>query len=364
MSMDLKRLLGVTRYWAFDTDGAGRILAGSDESGSTQLVEISPDGQATALTALPGACSGRYVTGERAVIVSHDEGGNERHQLSLLALPATGDDPARPATADDLQPLVRDPAYMHTLGDVASGRICYFTNRRNGVAFDPVIRDLASGAERTIALGDVMLAEAALSPDGRWLALAVESAVTANAQHVVLVDLSDEPGREQVIAVTQADDPAMNGALAWLPGSDALILSRVHRRCPVRPGDRAAHLAGHRRRGGPDRLAVPGRVAHPGRPQRERRLRAHPARRGVRRGPAGRAAARTGFRGRLDAAAAPLVVRLGGGDHDDHRGAATGRRAAGAGPHRPGPPGDVLRDWPERHRGRHPAAASDPDAGR
>jgi dipeptidyl aminopeptidase/acylaminoacyl peptidase len=225
MRPDLERLLGVTRYRAFDTDGGGRILAGSDESGSTQLVEISPDGQATALTALPGACTGRYVTGERAVIVSHDDGGNERHQLSLLALPAAGEALAKPAAPDDLRPLVRDPDYMHTLADVTSGRICYFTNRRDGVAFDPVIRDLATGAERTISLGDVMLAGGALSPDGRWLALTVLSAVTANAEHVVLVDLAGPPGQEPVIAVTVADDPAMNGALAWLPGSDALIWS-------------------------------------------------------------------------------------------------------------------------------------------
>jgi hypothetical protein len=50
---------------------------------------------------------------------------------------------------------------------VRPGRICYFTNRRNGVAFDPVIRDLATGAERTVALGDAMFDEAALSPDDK-----------------------------------------------------------------------------------------------------------------------------------------------------------------------------------------------------
>jgi hypothetical protein len=49
---------------------------------------------------------------------------------------------------------VRDRRYIHTLADVAPGRICYLTNRRNGVAFDPVIRDLADGTERTIHLGD------------------------------------------------------------------------------------------------------------------------------------------------------------------------------------------------------------------
>jgi acetyl esterase/lipase len=232
MRPDLERLLGVTLNEAFDTDRDGRILAGTDESGSVQLSEISPDGCVTVLTALPGACSGRYVPGERTVIVSHDDGGNELHQLSLLRLPLAD---GKPAGLDDLVPLVHDPRYMHTLADVAAGRICYFTNRRNGVAFDPVIRDLADGAEQALVLGEAMFDEAALSPDGRWLALTVASPVTANSAHVALVDLeapagpapagSQAPGPEQPIEVTPADDLAMNEALNWQPGSDALIFA-------------------------------------------------------------------------------------------------------------------------------------------
>jgi hypothetical protein len=222
MSPDLERLLRLTTYQAFDTDPVGRILAGSNDSGSTQLIEISGDGTQTVLTALPGACTGRYVTGERAVIVSHDDGGNERHQLSLLPLPVAG---GRPAGLGDLQPLVLDPRYMHALADVRPGRICYFTNRRNGVAFDPVIRDLATGAERTVGLGDAMFDEAALSPDGRWLAVTVASAVTANSAHVLLVDLASPAGREQATEVTAVDDLAMNGSLNWTPDSAALILA-------------------------------------------------------------------------------------------------------------------------------------------
>jgi len=87
MGLDLAQLLAISVYRAFDLDSAGRILAGTDESGSMQLVEISPGGAVQALTALPGACSGRYLTGERTVVVSHDDGGNERRQLSLLRLP-------------------------------------------------------------------------------------------------------------------------------------------------------------------------------------------------------------------------------------------------------------------------------------
>lgn len=222
MALDVTTLLNLGLYLAFDIDADGRVLAGSDESGSTQLVELSPDGSAVPLTALPGPCSGRYLPGQRAVIVSHDEGGNERHQLSVLRLPRPG---GQPASLGDLEPLVRDPEFMHVLAEVTDGRICYLTNRRNGVAFDPVIRDLASGTERTPALGDHHYAGAALSRDGRWLALIVSSPVTANAEHVALVDLTVPPGTERLIDVTPPDAPALNHTPRFAPGSDALYFT-------------------------------------------------------------------------------------------------------------------------------------------
>src|ERR1700734_3955673 len=90
MGLDLAQLLAVPVYRAFDIDARQRILGGTDESGSLQLIEIAPDGSVVRLTALPGACTGRYLPGERAVVVSHDDGGNERAQLSLLRLPRPG----------------------------------------------------------------------------------------------------------------------------------------------------------------------------------------------------------------------------------------------------------------------------------
>ena len=222
MALDLARLLDVRLYQAFDLDPAGRVLAGSDDSGSTQLTEILPDGSSTPLTALPGACSGRYLPGERAVIVSHDEGGNEQHQLSVLRLPMPED---RPAGLDDLEPMVRDPRYMHVLADVQPGQICYFANRRNGVDFDPVIRQLADGSERELVLADAMFNEAAISPDGRWLALTVASKVTAASEHVALVDLAVPAGQEQLTQVTPADALASNGTLAWAPDSSTLYFT-------------------------------------------------------------------------------------------------------------------------------------------
>ena len=222
MGLDLGELLNIRLYQAFDIDSAGRVLAGSDDTGSTQLIEIDPDGSSTALTALPAACSGRYIPDQRAVVVSHDADGDERLQLSLLRLPRPEREPAGP---DELEPIVHDPAFLHRLADVTGSQLCYFTNRRNGVAFDPVIRQLADGSERELALGDASFGEAVLSPDGRWLALTVGSQVTANSESVVLVDLTAAPGEERPVEVTPADAPAMNLALAWAPGSEALYFS-------------------------------------------------------------------------------------------------------------------------------------------
>lgn len=41
MRLDIVRLLGCTSRRAFDVDDSGRVLAGSDESGSVQLAEIA-----------------------------------------------------------------------------------------------------------------------------------------------------------------------------------------------------------------------------------------------------------------------------------------------------------------------------------
>jgi dipeptidyl aminopeptidase/acylaminoacyl peptidase len=222
MGIDLARLLDVRSYFAHDADAAGRVLATGDDTGSAQLIELGPDGSVTSLTALPGPCWGRYLPGQRAVLVSHDDGGNELHQLSVLRLPRPD---GKPAGLADLEPLVRDPRFMHTLADVREDRVCYLTNRRNGVDFDPVIRDLATGAERALELGSRRYAEAVLSPDGRWLAVTVSSPVTANAEHVALVDLTAPEGQEQLAEVTPADAPAMNYSLRFSPGSDALYFS-------------------------------------------------------------------------------------------------------------------------------------------
>jgi dipeptidyl aminopeptidase/acylaminoacyl peptidase len=221
MGLDLAQLLAVSVYRAFDVDSAGRILGGTDQSGSMQLIEISPDGAAQPLTALPGPCSGRYLAAGRTVVVSHDDGGNERSQLSLLRLPLAG---GQPAGLADLEPLVHDPRYIHNLADVSAGRICYLTNRRDGIRFDAVLRDLATGAETTAYASDGSIGEAVPSPDRRWLAVRVPSPV-ANSDQILLADLAQPPGPGRLRALTGAGESASQERLQWLPGSDALLVT-------------------------------------------------------------------------------------------------------------------------------------------
>src|ERR1700751_3299995 len=109
MRPNLNSILDVRLYQAFDLDIDGRVLAGSDDTGSTQLIEIEPDGTTTPLTALPGACTGRYLPGQRAVIVSHDEDGDERHQLSLLRLPGAAEDETAEHDAGESAPEAEAP---------------------------------------------------------------------------------------------------------------------------------------------------------------------------------------------------------------------------------------------------------------
>jgi protease II len=216
MGTEIRELLELPVWRAFDIDDAGRILAGHDASGSIQLVELAPDGTATELTALPGACVGRYLPGRRAVVVEHDQGGDERRQLSLLPL-----DPP-PAGLDGLVPLVRDERYFHNLVDVAPGRVVYTTNRRNTVDFDVVVRDVDSGAERVVYDGGGYIEDVAVAPSG-------DSAVLMRCPPVAMSDqlvAVDAEGHTRDL--TAADLPAQHAFPAWVTGADgqdALIVT-------------------------------------------------------------------------------------------------------------------------------------------
>ena len=160
---DVRDFLSAPVWRALDVDDQGRVLAGCDAPGTFHLVEVGGDGSPTWLTDLPGGCPGRYLPGERRVVVEHDQDGDERSQLSLLDL----DQPwPWPVGLAGVRPLVCDPRYLHLLVGVPSRQVVYATNRRNGVDFDAVICDLKTGAERELHSQGGLVEEVALSPSG------------------------------------------------------------------------------------------------------------------------------------------------------------------------------------------------------
>lgn len=211
-------LLELHSWTVFDVDDDGRVLAGSDAIGTMQLVEIDPDGERRQLTALPDACSGRYLRGRRAVVVEHDTDGNERSQLSLLDLDPP---PSGPVGTDALEPLVHDPAFIHALVDVQPGVVVFRTNRRNGVDFDVVVRDLGDGTERVVY------------DDGGHVA-----GVDVDGDTVVVTLTSLRPASTQVRMVrggssrdvTSADDHAMHTGARVRPGTETVLMSSNHGR--------------------------------------------------------------------------------------------------------------------------------------
>jgi len=217
MALDIHDLLNLPAWRAFDIDDEGRILAGHDASGSIQLVELAPDGTATALTALPGPCSGRYLKGRREVVVVHDDGGNERAQLSLLRLDPL---PGAPVGLDGLDPLVHDPRYIHSLIEVEADRIVYSTNRRNGVDFDVVLRSIADGTETVAYDGGGNVEELAVAPR-RADGVLVRAGRAPMSEQLLAFD---GPGAAAV-PLTEPDEHAQHNCVQWRPDGSSLIVN-------------------------------------------------------------------------------------------------------------------------------------------
>ncbi len=212
--------LEVRAWRAFDVDDAGRVLAGHDETGTVQLVELA-DGTATRLTGLPGAVSGRWLPGRR-VLVSHDTGGDENAQLSVLAVSAV-QQLGRPAGLDDLEPLLRADGVMHSVLQVHGERLVYAHNGRNRVDFDVHVRDLADGTDVAVWTGGGMVASGRLSPDGTRLALDLVSLLPMST-HLVLLDVPGPGGAAaEPIALTDPQEPGRHERLSWTPDSQALF---------------------------------------------------------------------------------------------------------------------------------------------
>lgn len=160
-----------------------------------------------------------YLPDVDRLLVATDAGGDERHQLLLGP-----DDPPQPLTYDDLEPLVVDREHIHRPGGVTrDGRwLAYATNRRNGVDFDAVMREMSSGSERVLWERGGAAFPVGWSPGGRWLAVS---------------ELTDRPGDNRVHLLARDGTAAVElfghddgpeasvGSPSWLPDESACFVS-------------------------------------------------------------------------------------------------------------------------------------------
>jgi dipeptidyl aminopeptidase/acylaminoacyl peptidase len=209
----LTTLFSLPTTMALDVDDEGRMLVLYDGTGTRQVNEVDPDGTWRALTDLDDTCRGaRFVPGSSRVVVEHDTGGDERGQLSLLDL----DEPGLPT----LTPLVHDAAYIHHLVAARAGSVLYTTNRRNGIDFDLVTQDLATGRETVLYDGGGWVMAVDSSPDDKWVVLSKASS-PANSMQLLLLDTSSR----SVTELTAEDAHNDQGPVAWLPDSSAFLVS-------------------------------------------------------------------------------------------------------------------------------------------
>ena len=120
---------------SFSSDGR-QLLVASTAPGTQQLFAVPVEGgEMQQLTDYDEPVSGQFLPDGR-LLVEIDAGGNERTQLYV-----------------DGEPLVSTRGTSTTRRTRPGTFLAYATNRRNGIDFDVVVRDLASGEERTFEIG-------------------------------------------------------------------------------------------------------------------------------------------------------------------------------------------------------------------
>jgi dipeptidyl aminopeptidase/acylaminoacyl peptidase len=188
--------------------GGEWVLVGSTLTGTRELYRVpAAGGELEQLTDLGENAWGAYLPDGR-VLVSADEGGNERHQLYVLG--------------ESLEPLVVEPDFMH-LGPCASrdgALLAYACNRRNRVDFDVYVRELASGSERPVLERGGMCVPMGFSPDGGLLAVFRLTERTGDNE-LLLVDLA----RREVVEVAPHEDESLVGRPWWLPDGSAFFFA-------------------------------------------------------------------------------------------------------------------------------------------
>jgi len=207
-SLDLRALLGLRAAAPADV-GVGRALVRCDVPGTMQLFEVPLEGgELRQLTDRGDPVDGLYIPGGETVLLEHDEAGNERTQLSLLA---DGNE----------QPLVHEPDFVHRDAYLSrDGKLlAYATNRDNGVDWAVVVRDLASGGERKVHDASGWNSPAGFAPDGKTLAVEHMSGRSGD-NDLYLVDVDAATPRR---ASPEREEAAWFEPPVWRPDGSAFF---------------------------------------------------------------------------------------------------------------------------------------------
>lgn len=193
-------------------DGS-KVLVLSNLTGTYQAYRVSrAGGPLEPVTELEEPVNGWYLPTTNHVLLSVDSGGDERHQLYLVADDGT-----------DLRPLVEDREHIHRPGGVSrdGSALAYASNARNGVDFDAHLLSLGhEGAGRPVFEPGGWCQPSGFSPDGRWLA--VTRLTERNGDNdVYLVDVANG----EVVHASPHDDEATFGRPAWLADSSGFFWS-------------------------------------------------------------------------------------------------------------------------------------------
>ncbi len=196
--------------YSFSPDG-GKLLVTSDESGVFNAYALDlATGEKTALTdSTSDAVFGlSYFPAGGRVLFTRDQGGNELNHVLVRE---------EDGSVRDLTPGERLKAGF--LGWTAAGDAFFLTsNERDPRAFD-VYRYDASDYSRTLVFENPGLSPAAISPDGRWLAL-VRPRTSADSD-ILLVDLESAGRTPQVITAHEGD--VAYSVMSFTPDSGSLV---------------------------------------------------------------------------------------------------------------------------------------------
>ena len=199
--------------YVFSVDGANLLLA-TDKSGVFNAAALPvAGGDATPLTksTTTAVFAISYFPTDDRILVSTDGGGDELTHVYVRS--ADG-------ALKDLTPGTKHKADF--LGWSGDGKTFWMTsNERDPQMFDVYAYDAATFARKLVFQNSGFF-PAAISPDGKWLALAKET--TAADSDVYLADLT-KPAKQTPVLITPNDKVIAFGVYEFTPDSKQLVYS-------------------------------------------------------------------------------------------------------------------------------------------